>query len=92
MVLQYMFLSLYDAVTDILCVSLLSHNRYQYDSLILSKGTWAYTTVAAILFQWYQGHWCGADVMKEYLEKNFHLSSMLLRKLCVQYANSFDTT
>jgi hypothetical protein len=30
--------------------------------------------------------------MKECLEKNFHLSSTLLRKLCVYYANGFDTT
>jgi hypothetical protein len=32
-----MFLSLYDEVTNALCVSLLSHDRYQYDSLILSE-------------------------------------------------------
>jgi hypothetical protein len=37
-----MFLSLYDEVTNVLCVSLLSHDRYQYDSLILSKQTWTY--------------------------------------------------
>jgi hypothetical protein len=37
-----MFLGLYDEVTNVLCVSLLSHDRYQYDSLILSKQTWAY--------------------------------------------------
>jgi hypothetical protein len=37
-----MFLSVYDEVTSVLCVSLLSHDRYQYDSLILSKQTWAY--------------------------------------------------
>jgi hypothetical protein len=36
------FLSLYDEVTDVLCVSLLSHDRYQYNSLILSKQTWTY--------------------------------------------------
>jgi hypothetical protein len=30
--------------------------------------------------------------MKEGLEKKFHLSSTLLRKLCVHYANGFDTT
>jgi hypothetical protein len=34
--------------------------------------------------------WC--DVTKECLEKNFRLSSTLLRKLCVHYANGFDTT
>jgi hypothetical protein len=32
-----------------------------------------------------------ADVTKKCLETNFHLSSTLLRKLCVHYANSFDT-
>jgi hypothetical protein len=37
-----MFLSLYDEGTNFLCLSLLSHDRYQYDSLILSKQTWAY--------------------------------------------------
>jgi len=29
-----MFLSLYDEVTNVLCVSLLSHDKYRYDSLI----------------------------------------------------------
>jgi len=87
-----MFLSLYDEVTNVLCVSLLSHDRYQYDSLIMSKQTWAYTTVAAILLQWCQGRWRGAEFTKECLEKNVHLSSSLLRKLCVHYANGFDTT
>jgi len=29
-------------VTNVLCVRLLSHDRYQSDSLILSKQTWAY--------------------------------------------------
>ena len=33
------FLSLYDEVTNVLLVSLLSHDRYQYDSLILSSDT-----------------------------------------------------
>jgi hypothetical protein len=37
-----MVLSLHDEVTNVLCVSLLSHDRYQYDSLILSKQTSAY--------------------------------------------------
>jgi hypothetical protein len=37
MVLQYMFLSLYDGVTNVLCVSLLSPDRYQQDSLIPSQ-------------------------------------------------------
>ena len=39
MVFQYMFLSSYDEVTNVLCVSLLSHDRYQYDSLILPSDT-----------------------------------------------------
>jgi len=34
-----MFSSLYDEVTNVLCVSLLSHDRYQYDSLIMSSDT-----------------------------------------------------
>jgi hypothetical protein len=42
MALQYMFLSLYDEVTNVLCMSLVSHDRYQYDSLILSRQTGAY--------------------------------------------------
>ena len=50
------------------------------------------TSVAAILLQWCQGRWRGADVTKECLEKNFHFSSTLLRKLCNHYANGFDTT
>jgi hypothetical protein len=37
-----MCLRLYDEVTNVLRVSHLSHDRYQYDSLILSKQTWAY--------------------------------------------------
>jgi hypothetical protein len=36
--------------------------------------------------------WRGADVTKECLEKCFNLSSMLLHKLCVHYANGFDAT
>ena len=39
MVLQYMFLSSYDEVAYVLCVSLLSPDRYQYDSLVLSSDT-----------------------------------------------------
>jgi hypothetical protein len=31
-----------------------------------------------------------ADVTKECLETNFHLSSTLLLKLCVHYSNGFD--
>ena len=42
MVLQYMFLSLYDEVTNVLCLSLLSHDRYQYGGLILSSDTGDY--------------------------------------------------
>jgi len=34
-----MFLSLYDEVTNVLCMSLLSHDIYKYDSLILSSDT-----------------------------------------------------
>ena len=34
-----MFLSLYDEVTNVPCVSLLSQDSYQYDSLILSSDT-----------------------------------------------------
>jgi hypothetical protein len=37
-----MFLSLYEEVTNVLCVSLLWHDRYLYDSLILPKQTWEY--------------------------------------------------
>ena len=65
---------------------LLSHNRYQYDSLILSKQTWAYPRQHL-----QQLLWCvvsvrlnlrGSGGMKT-------LSSTLLRKLCVHYANGF---
>jgi hypothetical protein len=37
-----MFLSLYGEVINVLRVSLLSHDRYQFDSLILSEQTWEY--------------------------------------------------
>jgi hypothetical protein len=88
-----MFLSLYDEVTNVLCVSHLSHGRYQYDSLILSKQTWAYPCQHL-----QQLLWCIISVrlnlpeVEECLETNFHLSSTLLRKLCVHYANGFDNT
>jgi hypothetical protein len=36
--------------------------------------------------------WRGVNVTKECLEKNLYLSCTLLRKLCVHYANGFDTT
>jgi hypothetical protein len=85
-----MFLSLSDEVTNVLCVNLLSHDSYQYDSLILSKQTWAYPRQHLQHLLWCQGRWRGVDVMKECLESNFHLSSALLRKLCVHYANGFD--
>jgi hypothetical protein len=85
-----MFLCLYDKVTNVLCVSLLSRYKYQYDSLILSKQTWAYPGQHLQQLLWCQGHWRGADITKECLETNFHLSSILLRKLCVHYPNSFD--
>jgi hypothetical protein len=79
-----MFWSLYDKVTNVLCLSLLSHDRYQYDSLILSKQTWAYPR------QHLRERWRGTDVTKEYLETIFYLSSTLLCKLCFHYANGFD--
>ena len=87
-----MFFSLYDEVKNVMCVSLLSHDRYQYDSLGLSKQTWAYTTVAAIWFSNVEV----ADVVltsrNDAWKKNFNLSSTLLRKLWVHYADGFDTT
>jgi hypothetical protein len=43
------------------------------------------------MLQWCQGRWRGADVTKEFLETHFHLSCTLLRKLCVHYANGFDS-
>jgi hypothetical protein len=64
--------------------------RYQYDSLILSKQTRAYPHQHLQQLLWCQGRWRGADITKECLETNFHLSSMLLHKLCVHYANGFD--
>jgi hypothetical protein len=85
-----MFLSLYDEVTNVLCVSVLSHDRYQYNSLILSRQTSAYPRQHLQQLLWCQGCWRGADIMKECLETNFHLSSTLLCKLCVHYADSFD--
>jgi hypothetical protein len=85
-----MFLSLYDEVTNVLCLSFMSHNRHQYNSLILSKQTWAYPRQHLQQLLWCQGRWCGADIMKECLEINFHLFSMLLSKLCDHYANGFD--
>jgi hypothetical protein len=75
MVLQYVFFSLDKKITYDLCVSTLSHNRYQYDSLIPSKQTWAYLRQHLLKLLWYQGRWRGADVTKEYLETNFNLSS-----------------
>jgi hypothetical protein len=36
-----MSLSLYDQVTNVLCVSLLSHDRYQYDNPLRSRHTGA---------------------------------------------------
>jgi hypothetical protein len=60
----------------------LSHDRYQYDSLILSEQTWAYPRQHLQQLMWRQGSWYGADITKECLETNFHLSSTLLGKLC----------
>jgi hypothetical protein len=77
-------------VTNVLCVSLLSHDRYQYDSLLLSKQTWAYPRQHLQQLLWCQGRWHGADIMKECLEIKFNLSSTLLGKMCFHYANSFD--
>jgi hypothetical protein len=85
-----MFLRLYDEVTNVLCVSLFLHDRYQYDSLILSKQTWAYPRQHLRQLLWCQGRWRDADVTKECLETNFHLSSTLLSKLCVHFANGFN--
>jgi hypothetical protein len=83
-------LSLYGEVTNVLCVSLLSHDRYQYDSLILSKLIWAHPRQHLQQLLWCQGRWRGADVTKECFETNFHFSSTQLRKLCVHYAYGFD--
>jgi hypothetical protein len=84
-----MFLSLYDEVTNVLCVCLLSHDRYQYDSLILPKQTeHILSTLETAVVMSRALTWC--DVTKECLETSFHLSSTLLRKLCVHYANGFD--
>jgi hypothetical protein len=85
-----MSVSLYDETTNVLCVSLLSHDKYQYDSLILSEQTWAYLRQHLQQLLRCQGRWRGTDVTKECLETNFHLFSTLLRKLCVHYANGFD--
>jgi ribosome-associated toxin RatA of RatAB toxin-antitoxin module len=78
-----MVLSLYEEVKRLTHKTFVSHDRYQYHSLILSKQTWANP------HQHLQGRWLSADVTKECLETNFHLSSKLLRKLCVHYANGF---
>jgi hypothetical protein len=77
-------------ITNVLYLSPLSHDRYQYDSLIVSKQTWVYPRQHLQQLLWCQRRWRGADVMKECLETNFHLSSTLLRKLCVHYSNGFD--
>jgi hypothetical protein len=73
MVLKYMFLSLYDEVTNVLCVSLLSHYRYQYDRLILSKQTWPYPRQHL-----QQLLWCVVSV-------HFNLLEVEERKLCLWY-------
>jgi hypothetical protein len=82
-----MFLGLYEEVTNVLRVSLLSHDRYQYDSLILSKQTWAYSS------QHLQR--CdvrSADVVltSRNWKQVFIFPLRYLRKLCVHYANGFD--
>ena len=68
-------------------MSLLSHDRYQYDSLILSKQTWAYPRQHL-----QQLLWCVVSVRLNLpeVEERKTLSSTLLRKLCVHYANGFD--
>jgi hypothetical protein len=91
MFLYYILLTLYNEFrTNVSSLGLLSHDRYQYDSRILSKQNWAYPRQLLRQLLWCQGHWRGYDVTKEYLETNFHLFSTLLRKLCVHYANGFD--
>jgi hypothetical protein len=70
--------------------ALLSHDRIQYDSLILSKQNWAYPHQHLQQLLWCQGCWRSADVTNECLKTNFHLSSTPQRKLCVHYANGFD--
>jgi hypothetical protein len=62
----------------------------QYDSLILSKQAGPYPRRHLQQLLWCQGRWRGVDDTKECLETNFHLSSRLLRKLYVHYANGFD--
>jgi hypothetical protein len=68
-----MFLSLCDEVTNVLCVSLLSHDRYQYDCLILSKQTWAYPRQHL-----QQLLWCVISV-------RLNLPEVEERKLCLWY-------
>jgi hypothetical protein len=46
-------------------MSLRRHDRYQYDSLILSKQTWAYPRQHLQHLLWCQGRWRDADVTKE---------------------------
>ena len=71
MVLYCIFWSLYEEVTNVLCVSLLSHNRYLYDNLILSKQTWAYPRQHL-----QQLLWCVVSV-------RLNLPEVEERKLCV---------
>jgi hypothetical protein len=68
----------------------LSHDRYQYDNLILSRKTWACPRQHLQQLLWCQGRWRGADVTKQCLKTNFHLSSTLLHTLRVRYTNGFD--
>ena len=68
-----MFLSLYDVVTNVLRLSLLSHDRYQYDRLILSKQTWAYPCQHL-----QQLLWCIVSV-------RLNLPEVEERKLCLWY-------
>jgi hypothetical protein len=80
-----MFLSLGDEVTNVLCVSILSHDRYQYDSLIPSKQTWLYSRQHLQQLLQCQGRWRRADVTKECLKTIFVFP---LR----YYANRVSTT
>ena len=75
-------------VTNVLCVSLLSHDRYQYDSLILSKQTWAYPHQHL-----QQLLWCIVSVRLNLPEvEEWKHCPLRYYANCVHYANGFDTT
>jgi hypothetical protein len=85
-----MLLKVYDEVTNVLCVShfftrqisIRQCNSVQTDPSISSS-----TPATAVVMS--RALTC-ADVTKECLETNFHLSFTLLLKLCVHYSNGFD--